>query len=610
MNITFTTFLVGLDNVSMSPSKNTNPCVYCLNILLSIHTQQGPQPSQCKMKLRSSIVVIICCLLVQLVNLRHFNIQILGTTMKARDVLYSVQGIAFLSYPLLGHLADVYLTRYRALKCGFVILIGSILYIALYTVANAVAYSVFDSFVLNGKLPVASVVIPSFILLIVGIGLFEANAIQFGLDQLLEAPTSKLITFIHWYYWSQSVGQLIISYTIASAGAILAVLSNIQKLYHTFVACFSVLVTITSSATLVLYCIKKKHFYIQRAGLNPFKNIYNVLKYSWKHKVPEHRSAFTYWEEDIPRRIDLGKNKYGGPFTNEEVEDTKTFLRILPLLLCLFGYHLAGNVNSAPIQLQRTSCPSLPVLLLIVYNPQHLTALVTVVGIPLYRLVIIKVIPKVKTVRMLTKMWVGLYLSLLQVAICIIVVVNNDTTYWLHHSHAASDIKPYLQDNVICFNLKTGHDPLNQTDVNETVDNTYLWFIIPQLLNGLSSLLVSMTVFEFICAQAPRTTQGLFIGLWYATFSIRYLVVGILDILITERRSWLIYEGVKGFLILVSLVLFSCVSRCYRYRQRDEIVNVQGMIEDTHERWLDQEEEYMEERRAFYQIHNAYSVTS
>ena len=101
-------------------------------------------------------------------------------------------------------------------------------------------------------------------------------------------------------------------------------------------------------------------------------------------------------------------------------------------------------------------------------------------------------------------------------------------------------------------------------------------------------MLISMTVFEFISAQAPHTTQGLLIGVWYATFSIRYLVVGILNIVIIERRSWLIYEGVMGFLILVSLVLFSCVSRRYRYRQRDEIVNVQGMIEDTHERWLDQ----------------------
>ena len=146
--------------------------------------------------------------------------------------------------------------------------------------------------------------------------------------------------------------------------------------------------------------------------------------------------------------------------------------------------------------------------------------------------------------------------------------------------------------------------------MDSKIDNTYLWFIIPQLLNGLSSLLVSMTVFEFICAQAPRTTQGLLIGLWYATFSIRFLVVGVLDNLITERRLWLICEGVKGFLILVSLVLFSCVSRHYRYRQRDEIVNIQAMIEDTHERRLDQEEEYMQEQRAFYQNSNVYSSTS
>ena len=46
------------------------------------------------------------------------------------------------------------------------------------------------------------------------------------------------------------------------------------------------------------------------------------------------------------------------------------------------------------------------------------------------------------------------------------------------------------------------------------------------------------------------------------------------------------------FLILVSLVLFSCVSRHYRYLQRDEIVNAQAMIEGM---WLDQEEKYMQE---------------
>ena len=355
------------------------------------------------------------------------------------------------------------------------------------------------------------------------------------------------------------------------------------------------LVILKDGIAISLFLFKKKHFHIERAGLNPFKNIYKVLKYSWNHKVPEHRSAFTYWEEDIPRRIDLGKNKYGGPFTNEEVEDTKTFLRIVPLLMCLFGYHLAGDGYSAPLQLQRTSCPSLPVLLLILVNPLHMSTLVVVVCIPLYRLVIKKIRPDYKGILLLTRMWIGLFLCLVQVTIYINIVLNHDTTYWQQHHTKLSRVHKisHYSKTSICFTIRTHTKNISFGTTNDPIDNTYLWLIIPQILNGFSSLLVSMTVFEFICAQAPRTTQGLLIGLWYATFSIRYLVVGILDNLIIERRSWLICEGVKWFLVLVSLVLFSCVSRRYQYRQRDEIVNVRGMIEDTHERWFDQEEEHM-----------------
>ena len=51
--------------------------------------------------------------------------------------------------------------------------------------------------------------------------------------------------------------------------------------------------------------------------VNPYKLIFRVLNYAQKHKYPERRSALTYWEEDIPSRIDLGISKYGGPFTVE-----------------------------------------------------------------------------------------------------------------------------------------------------------------------------------------------------------------------------------------------------------------------------------------------------
>ena len=335
-------------------------------------------------------------------------------------------GLLFLLYPLVGHLTDVYLTRYRSLKWSFGFLIltacmGAIILGFLIAISIIEKLYVFQS---NH----AYLFVIAFIILIVytvGLGLFQANAIQFGLDQLLEAPTPKLIPFIHWYYWAQNVGSLALLYFMSSSvlldvtdeksnGTISKFLSG--NISNTTFVCLLIVMTIAVIAVLIKFCTMKKHFYVQKAGLNPFKNIYKVLKYSWKHKVPEHRSAFTYWEEDIPHRIDLGKNKYGGPFTNEEVEDTKIFLRILPLLLCLFGYHLAGDGYSAPDQLQRTSCPSLPVLILIVINPLHMSTLVSVVSIPLYRLVIEKM-SRLKNVRMLTKMWIGLYLSLLQVVL-------------------------------------------------------------------------------------------------------------------------------------------------------------------------------------------------
>ena len=147
------------------------------------------------------------------------------------------------------------------------------------------------------------------------VGLFEANAIQFGLDQLLEASTPKLIAFIHWYYWTHNAVQLVVMYLeiclIANKNNLTSLSSfKSHAILDILAFMFFAIFGLAAVGSLVLLHKSKRQLYILRAGLNPFKNIYKVLQYSWKHKVPQHRSAFTYWEEDIPRRIDLGKNKY------------------------------------------------------------------------------------------------------------------------------------------------------------------------------------------------------------------------------------------------------------------------------------------------------------
>ena len=99
---------------------------------------------------------------------------------------------------------------------------------------------------------------------------------------------------------------------------------------------------------------------IDSGSRNPYKLVYRVIKFAKPHTNPIRLSAFTYCEDELPSRLDLGKEKYGGPFTTEQVEDVKAFLGILRVLLTLgiimmvdfsmvgilskFAGHLDGNI--------------------------------------------------------------------------------------------------------------------------------------------------------------------------------------------------------------------------------------------------------------------------
>ena len=68
----------------------------------------------------------------------------------------------------------------------------------------------------------------------------------------------------------------------------------------------------------------------------------------------------------------------------------------------------------------------------------------------------------------------------------------------------------------------------------------YYLVIIPQILNGLSLILVFLTMLEFICAQAPYKMKGLLIGVWYSTKSMKFLIVNVLDPL-NDDMAWSVY---------------------------------------------------------------------
>ena len=166
-------------------------------------------------------------------------------------------------------------------------------------------------------------------------------------------------------------------------------MDHVDKLFDTIMNVFVLIISSIGTvififAVVYIYWSKQSHQNDQKSR-NPMKIICEVLKYSWKHKIPELRSALTYWENDIPSRIDLGKNKYGGPFTYEEVEDVKSFFRLLFLIMSLFGFQLSGDGYSlTQYIMNKAGCPSIIPYWFLISNSQHIPLVTVILGVPVF----------------------------------------------------------------------------------------------------------------------------------------------------------------------------------------------------------------------------------
>ena len=540
----------------------------------------------------------------------------------SRDITIwnAVQGLTFLMYPLFGLIADVCITQYRMIKLAFC----SVLVSSLLLLTAAIIYISKPEMFSNRLIANTLLLVPILITGISGFGMYEANAIQFGMDQMLEASSRKLSSFIHWYYWSLHLGPLMIFYILLALLVYMQQRCTINLQYpfqNNIVFGWMMLPPSIIQCILIILglCIirKSKNVYINPVQSSPFKLIINVIKFAWKHKYPVNRSAFTYWENDIPSRINLGKHKYGGPFTNEQVEDVKTLLQLLILIMSLFGFQLSGDGYSlSQYMMNNLGCPATWTMLLLVVNPEHVTLFIILIGIPLYQLCIKNYFAKY-TPNLLKRVHFGLFICLIQEGIYPIISLLTASTEhisqcYLNELTDFTEHDNYSSITTLCLlaNTKVVVNGTCETVCPEvpTHDNLFLLLIIPQILHGLAYLLVFVTVLEFICAQAPYTMKGLLIGIWYSTLSIKYLVVNILDGYMVETTTWNIYHGVKGLGIFLSIVSFSLVCTFYRYRERDEIVNEQAIIEEQYERELlynrEEEEELESEEDELTQLRN------
>ena len=262
------------------------------------------------------LITISCSLLVHTIDNRDAGgISVRLKWISTIPLLLSV----IVSAPLSGWLADAKLGNFKVFRVGAVLLFISTVITCLFMILEEVWES-------NHVL--------KWICLCLGVSLFAVGgcacfvtALPLGLDQMPDASSSSITSYIAWYVCILSFGgfshEVLDQFINEINGNIYLVLALIAPL------CVGIVLVIN-------FLCHPKWLIIEPKSPQSLKTIYQVLKFAAKHKAPLNRSAFTYWEEDIPSRIDLGKSKYGGPFTIEQVEDVKTILRLIAITSPLF----------------------------------------------------------------------------------------------------------------------------------------------------------------------------------------------------------------------------------------------------------------------------------
>ena len=472
-------------------------------------------------------------------------------------------GALALSAPI-ALLADIYLGRYKVIQYSmrllWIAVIGSNTIIALqyYAVKNAATSSILTVFTTIGVAGSAGIIV---------------NFLQFGIDQLTDASSSEITSYISWSTWNSMLA--------CTTGVIFTnCLTRYISLSY-FVLPLSCTLSILSDCCFSHWLVKEP------VTNNPLKLIYQVLKYAVKNKYPRLRSAFTYWEDKPYSRIDLGKSKYGGPFTIEQVEDVKTFFRILavfgfctPVFILFCSLHRLFYIqyfdNQFLLSLKNNSVAKYIKSCYYEYFALTFDYITIVFLVPVIEFTLYPLLMKCNcciNFSIRAKFLLGIFVTILYelhlLGIELVVTQTSD----LHNS--------------TCFYY-----------VNEETVSLY-WLILPKVLYGIATYIILTSSLEFIAAQTPYSMRGLLFGICILLFGLSVSLSTLCSLFgKISRKYYTESNGANCELWLYGCILFLTIAllcagfilnKRYTLRRRDEdLPNEQKFAVDYYEKYLSQ----------------------
>ena len=455
------------------------------------------------------------------------------------SLIVTPMAVSFVTLPLSGWLADSRFGNFKVFGAGCVLMfLGSVLLCVHMLLILNLNWPVFYTSIVLGPI--------SHLFSFSGSSACFVTVFQLGLDQMPDASSAGITSYILAFLAMLGLGCWL-------SDSLITMMINCTQ-YHLSIQGLSLLLVICMCVALSsLLIFGKKWLIIEPKSPQSLKNIYRVLKFAAKHKAPLNRSALTYWEEDIPSRLDLGKSRFGGPFTTEQVEDVKTFFKMLllflPVWIVLVSTSIFGTLGLTTFTFLEQHNQSAQICIdsiyrTFTYSPWWCCSVTMFVYTALLYLCLKNRLPSSILKRL------GFWL-------CLLVLCNSVYTFISYY-----------------FN----------------------WSVWPGVVHTCvsSSLLslVNATTTEFVCAQSPYSMRGFLSGLNFLTITLSVTVgLAIYNNFIEpchSKHCLIIPYSIGGGLSIAGFLLYLVVAGRYKRRVRDEEYNPQTHIEAIYDRYLTQ----------------------
>ena len=409
----------------------------------------------------------------------------------------------------------------------------------------------------------------------VGSAPIVTSMFQLAMEQIPEASSDQASSLVSWFVFSTALGM----WLSAVMGSVYSdcITSSGDQSYE-YLPCYKLIFATLTALVLCSILLLKHRLLDYMPASNSMHLIYDVLKYSLKNKSPENRSALTYWEENPPSRLNLGKSKYGGPFTNEQVEDVKTFLQMSILNATIFYLLSAVLLND------------LTIIYFTYENDTHTEWPVN----------------NLKTIRPNLKSCHGSF--------SIFFLLSGD--WWqmifilLHELVLAPAFSYRLPSMLQRIGFAGGAAILLCTfvavmalagDTKYELEIDYIGLMTPiAIFTGFIKAFFYIAGLEFICAQSPYSMRNFFIALGWSIIKASSLTAILLFALWNatchQSNCSRAYPLVTLLLAILGLVVFCIAARRYRKRTRGhEDEHQQRWVEDTYNKYMEDSIKYHQE---------------